>query len=75
MRLKKSSESLPNYDPALPGMIGHLPDPRLFDFNVQEDANEWFTLALFLLDFYNGAVQIGNYPPAPGPTRPGTLVL
>ena len=66
-------ESLPNYDPALPGMIGHLPDPRLFDFNVQEDANEWFTLALFLLDFYNGAVQIGNYPPAPGPTRPGTL--
>ena len=66
-------ESLPNYDPALPGMIGHLPDPRLFNFDVQEDANEWFTLALFLLDFYNGAVQIGNYPPAPGPTRPGTL--
>ena len=46
----------------------------LFDFNVQEDANEWFTLALFLLDFHNGAVEIGPIiPPPEAPTRPGTL--
>ena len=64
---------LPNFGPDTPGMIGHLPNPALFDFNVQEDANEWFTLALFLLDFHNGAVEIGPTPPPEAPTRPGTL--
>ena len=66
-------EQLPNWHPDSPNMIGHLPNPTLFDFNVQEDANDWFTLALFLLDFHNGAVEIGPTPPPPYETRPGSL--